>query len=202
MAWRAGDRQAGQALVHRHFDVLYRFFANKVADRAEDLVQETLLAAVEQRERFEGASSFRTYLLAIAKRRLYRYLRPRGVDDRVSERSVTDLSSPEPTPAEILARHQEHKLLLRALRRLPLSFQILLELSYFENMTDRELAALEGLPIGTVKSRLRKARQLLDEAMQTLGSSEVLRSTTEDFDGWVERLRAGLTPRAVGGGRA
>ncbi len=196
-AWRAGDRAAGAALLHRHFDALFRFFANKVSDRAEDLVQETLLAAVEQRERFEGSSSFRTYLLAIAKRRLYRHWRGRGVEHRLDEQSVSELTATNPTPAESLARHQEHKLLLRALRRLPLPLQILLELSYFEGMTDRQLAELEQLPIGTIKSRLRKGRQLLDAAMRELGPLEVLRSTTEDFDGWVGRLRAGVTPDAA-----
>ena len=79
--------------------------------------------------------------------------------------------------------------MLGGLRRLPLSLQILLELSYFEGLTDRELAALEAIPIGTLKSRLRKARTELERAMAAVGSSEVLMSTTQDFAGWIASLR-------------
>ena len=187
-AWRAGDQRAGQALVRAHFNAVYRFFVNKAPTHAEDLTQETFLAVVEGSDRLRDPAALRAYLFGIARNRLFRHWR--STTDREPETCCTEeLCGGDTSLSDALARHQEHKLLLGGLRRLPLSLQILLELSYFEGLTDRELAALEAIPIGTLKSRLRKARTELERAMAAVGSSEVLMSTTQDFAGWIASLR-------------
>ncbi|MFO0633263.1 MAG: sigma-70 family RNA polymerase sigma factor [Nannocystaceae bacterium] len=73
-AWRGGDAKAGNALFDRYFDAVFRFFRNKVADHADDLVQQTFLALVQARDRFRGDSSFRTYLFTAARSKLFNYL--------------------------------------------------------------------------------------------------------------------------------
>lgn len=190
-AWRGGDAQAGRTLVGRHFDAVYRFFVNKVPAQAEDLVQDTFLAAVEARDHVRDAAAFRAYLFGVARRRLYRFWRDRKGGDP-GDASVSDLGAADGGAAEALAQHQEQKLLLAALRRLPLPVQILLELAYFEGMTDRELAEVEGIPVGTLKSRLRKARADLAAVMETVHGGEVLASTKQNFEMWVRSVRAHL----------
>src|ERR1044071_7833713 len=69
--WGEGCRKAGDALIDRHFAAVYRFFRNKVGAELEDLVQQTFLACVEARARFREESSFKTFLLAIARYQLY-----------------------------------------------------------------------------------------------------------------------------------
>jgi RNA polymerase sigma-70 factor (ECF subfamily) len=194
LAWRAGDALAGRKLVERHFEAAYRFFLNKAPHHCEDLVQETFLAVVEARDRIEGQNGFRLYLFGVARRRLYRFWRDRR-GDRAEDESVDELGDRAGSAADALAKHQEQKLLLKALRRLPLRTQVLLELSYFEGLTDRQLAEVEGIPVGTLKSRLRKARQDLGGAMAGVDSGEILASTTKNFDDWVASLRRGLAPR-------
>ena len=187
-AWRDGDGTSGRRLVERHFDAMYRFFANKVSADVEDLIQETFTACVENRDRFREESSFRTYLFGIARRRLYRYWRDRKPKLQ-AETSVHELAESADSPADRLVAHEEQRLLLRALRTLPLPTQMLLELAYFENMTDREAAQVVGIPVGTLKSRLRKGRQLLLEAMQRIGTRALAESTVHGFDTWVASMR-------------
>jgi len=158
-------------------------------------VQETFVAVVEARDRLRDDAAFRPYLFGTARRLLYRFWRARR-GDKAEDASVEELSHDGATPSSVLARHQEQKLLLKALRRLPLRTQVLVELSYFQNLTDRELAELEGIAVGTLKSRLRKARQDLDIIMDEIGGAELLASTTHDFDRWVLELRNDLRPGA------
>ncbi len=187
-AWRSGSASAGQELVRRYFDSVYRFFANKAPAAAEDLVQETFLAIVEGRGRVREDAALHGYIFAVARRRLYRFWRDR-TGAAPETRTTDELCGTQPALCDALACHQEHKLLLKALRRLPLHVQVMLELAYFEGMTDRALADFEGLPVGTLKSRLRKARGDLEAAMEQIGGVDLLESTTQDFEGWVASLR-------------
>jgi len=187
-AWRGGDANAGQELVSQYFDSVYRFFVNKAPAAAEDLVQETFLAVVEGRDKLRDNAALRAYVFAVARRRLYRYWRDRTGKDP-QPHTTEDLCGDATSVCDALAQHQEQKLLLKALRRLPLPVQVMLELAYFEGMTDRALADFEGVALGTLKSRLRKARADLDQTMASIDGGELLDSTTLNFDGWVASLR-------------
>ena len=184
-AWRGGDEEAGRALVQRHFGAVYRFFANKVGRDVDDLVQQTFLAVVEGRDRV--TQGFRPYLFGVARNRLMRHFRDRGP---IKDESIADLHATMTSVAESLARKREQRLLLKALRQLPLPLQTAVELAYWEGLTDREVAQILEMPPGTLKSRLRKARGLLADAMQTLAASpQELASTTSNLDEWVSSIR-------------
>lgn len=197
-AWRDGDEQAGRDLFARYFDPVYRFFRNKVDDAAEDLTQQTFMGLVQGRDRFRGDSSFRTYVFMIARKRLYSYLRERERDRgrdpvAVSSTSVADLGLVSPSRV-ILVRQEQH-LLLMALRRLPIEMQVALELFYWEELTVVEIAEVLETPVGTVKSRLQRARVRLDEFIVELsGSEDLLRSTMDNFDAWARELQGHLGP--------
>ena len=196
-AWRAGDEKAGRDLFERHFDSIFRFFRNKVDDAADDLTQQTFLGAVRGRERYRGDASFRTYLFTIARNRLYTYFRDRGrkpEHDDIGQRSLADLGCPSPTAA--LAERAEHRLLLKALRRLPLDLQISVELHYWEELTVREIAIITDTPEGTIKRRLQRARAKLDQLIAEISTDEALcRSTIDGFGQWANELRERATPR-------
>lgn len=195
-AWRGGEEAAGRELFARYFDSVYRFFRNKVDEAAEDLVQQTFMGLVQGKDRFRGEASFRTYLFMIARKRLYSYLRKSQRDQDAApwgERSVADLGVP--SPSRVLARQQEQRLLLMALRRLPVEMQVALELFYWEELTVTEIADVLETPVGTVKSRLQRARARLDGAIAELAGSEaLLRSTMDDFSRWAKELREILGP--------
>lgn len=196
-AWRGGEEAAGRRLFARYFDSVYRFFRNKVDDAAEDLTQQTFMGLVQGRDRFRGEASFRTYVFMIARKRLYSHLRKnqRGGEGGpvLSESSVADLGLVSPSRA--VAKHQEQRLLLLGLRQLPVEMQVALELFYWEELTVTEIAEVLETPVGTVKSRLQRARARLDGVLEELAGSEaLLRSTMDNFGLWAKELRGQLRP--------
>ena len=200
-AWRGGDEGAGRSLFARYFDSVYRFFRNKVDDAAEDLTQQTFMGLVQGRDRFRGDASFRTYIFMIARTRLYSSLRKAQRNDgssaTLSQTSVADLGLQ--SPSRVLAGKQEQRLLLRALRTLPLEMQVALELFYWEELTVTEIADVLETPVGTVKSRLQRARTRLDAAIAELAESDALRqSTMDNFELWAKELREHLQPQRDG----
>jgi RNA polymerase sigma-70 factor (ECF subfamily) len=90
----------------------------------------------------------------------------------VVDLAMSSLADLAPGPATELERHQRAELLKVALTRIPLDDQIALELSYFEGLSTRELAAVLDIPENTVRSRLSRARDKLRAALTTLGSPE------------------------------
>lgn len=192
--WRGGDRDAGNELFERHFDAIYRFFVHKVPDDATDLVQRTFLACVEGRERFRGASSFRTYLFAIARHELLAHWRKRRPTADPAVSSVLDLSA---SPSTALALRAEHRLLLEALRSIPLELQIAIELHYWEELSAREIAEILELPEGTAKSRLRRAREALLERIAELEAGPGRFETTQlNLEVWAASLKDALLSEA------
>lgn len=189
LAWRAGDREAGNALVARHARTVLRFFRRKVDVGAEDLTQRTFLAAVEARDRVDDPHGFRAYILGIAHHELLRHIKRKARPDLPGVEAVTAV-----TPSGVVRLQEEQRLLLGALRKLPLDLQITLELHYWEEMTTAEIATVLGVAAGTIKWRLSRARELLAAAIAELGGDEhVRRSTVDNLDGWVASMRAVLS---------
>jgi len=194
-AWRAGDQQSGSVLFERYFVSIRRFFRNKVDHGAEDLVQRTFVACLEGRDRFREEASFRTYLFAIAHNLLREHFRrqrrsPEELD--LEKLSIVDLGA---SPTSLLAVRAEEKLLLHALRQLPLAAQVILELYFWEQLSGAELGAFLGVPEDTARSRLRRAKKQLEEAIHRLARNPAdLDSTLAGLDRWAESLRVQLAP--------
>ncbi|MCA9720225.1 MAG: sigma-70 family RNA polymerase sigma factor [Myxococcales bacterium] len=189
-AWRAGDPNAGEKLFERHYDAIARFFHNKAGEQAPDLIQKTFLVCIEAHEKLREDTRFRAFLFGIARNVLYDHFRKRRRhDDRIDfgARSVEDMG---PTPTSMIAREQEIQLLMHALRKIPLDYQVILELYYWESMSARELSEALEIPEGTARTRLRRARQLLDRELKRLARSpHLLQSTISDMESWVSRIR-------------
>jgi RNA polymerase sigma-70 factor (ECF subfamily) len=95
------------------------------------------------------------------------------------------------SPVASAMHHQEQRLLLEGLRRIPLTHQTALELHYWEELTAAEIAEVLGIPLGTAKTRLRDGRAHLEDQLRQIASSpEALRSTLDDLDRWARRVRA------------
>lgn len=189
-AWAAGAPQAGDELVRRHFDAVYSFFRSKVSQDVDDLIQRTFVGALEGAERYEGTAGVRAFVFGVARNVLFEHFREksrsRQIDPYAS--SAMDL---DPGASEIVARHQEQRLLLCALRAIPLDDQIALELRYWEQLSAEAIGAVLGLSAASTRSRLKRARaRLSDKLVELASDSENLRSTTDDLDRWALSLRA------------
>jgi len=187
-AWRSGERRAGEQLFERYYEPVARFFVNKT-DAGAELIQQTFLACVEGAARFRGEGSFRSFLFGIAYRQLCRHWRDRQ-GDRIDLAEVS-VAAMDPSPSQVLVQGEELKLLLAGLRRLPVDCQVALELLYWERLTTVEMAAVLEIPEGTVKSRLRRGRALLREAIEALAASpDLATSTLLGIESWASALRA------------
>jgi RNA polymerase sigma factor (sigma-70 family) len=190
-AWRAGDRAAGSALFERHVAAVTRFFRSKTDGDIDDLVQDTFLACVRGLDAPRPIDSFRGFLFGVARHKLLDHIarKARTRFDPETQSAVAGGASPESQ----LARKAEHRLLLRALRAIPLDFQITLELFYWESLPGEAIAAATGVSPHTVRSRLARAKAALEAAMTELAESpEALRTTLSDLDGWARGLAAAL----------
>jgi len=190
-AWLTGDRQAGFRLFERHYDAVARFFHHKVPEHSADLVQRTFLGCVESLPRFRGHASFRSYLFAIAYRQLCRHFRDHGREQARIDFGSVSVEDLRPSPTAAIGAREDLRLLLAALRRIPLDLQVLLELHYWERMTTGEIAEALEIPAGTARTRLVRARDLLRAKMAELAADPPLvDSTLAALERWAADLRA------------
>ncbi len=189
-AWKGGDRRAGNELFQRHFEAIRRFFVNKTDGDVAELVQNTFVRCVDAADRFEGRSSFRTFLFAIAHNLLREHYRAKVRDRRnedLGELSVEDMGA---GPSTVLQAKREQQVLLRALRRIPLKDQVILELYYWEKLTAGQIGEVMDIPEDTARSRIRNGKKRLKDAIAKVAEEPgVAESTADDLDGWAERIR-------------
>jgi RNA polymerase sigma-70 factor (ECF subfamily) len=163
--WRSGSRDAGNRLLRRYVPVLTGFFGKRSLDNAEELVQRTLLACIQSVGRFEGRSTFRSFLFGIARNQYLMYQRAELFAGR---ESVTGSTRPEDGPSQLAAVRQEHVILIGALRRVEPEFSVVLRKFYWEDRSVDEIATELGIPVGTVKSRLARGRAALKEDLMSI----------------------------------
>lgn len=187
-AWRAGDSEAGQQLFKRYYASVARFFANKTSEAPGDLVQETFMGCVEGRDRIRDDGNFRSYLFGVAYRVLTTHLRRKyRAPAELGSTTILDLN---PGPSTLMHRSEEVRLLLQALRRIPIELQVLIELRYWEQLNSTEISHALGIPANTVRGRLRQGRLLLEDVIRTLSATpELVESTVGDLDGWARKVR-------------
>jgi len=191
-AWNLGDQAAGAELFGRYYAPVLRFYRNKVGPQAADLVQRCFLRCLEVRGKLREGGSFRCFVFGVARNVLLEHYRRMRSDGRIdfSLQTVEDLS---PTPTSELAKNDDSRRLLEALRRLPLSDQVVLELFYWEQLSSADIGDALGIPRSTVRSRLRLARERLRGHLDELArDAHELESTMDGLDRWADELRARL----------
>lgn len=195
--WRAGDADAGRAFVRRHMPAVARFFASKVGveHEADDLTARTFELLLGKREEFRGEASPRTFLFAIAHNVLLGWVRDKQRGAARIDLGTVSAAALGPSPSSLLHAHRRDRLVLDALRAMPLDAQAILELTYFDGMSRAEVAEVMGVPAGTVASRLRRARELLEIELVRRGG----RADAESLQTGLERLRDWLGPGGAGG---
>jgi RNA polymerase sigma-70 factor (ECF subfamily) len=147
-----GDRDAAGALVRAHYADVFRFCARMIGSEwAADAAQETFLTMTRRLSRFEGRSDFKTWLFGIARRQCLAIARKRRRDPAPIEAWVDVAASPGascPFEAEAVRN---------ALRSLSPEHREAVLLHEVEGLTYDEIAAVTGVPTGTVKSRVHYA---------------------------------------------
>jgi RNA polymerase sigma-70 factor (ECF subfamily) len=166
-----GDESACAELVGEHQRMVVQLALNLLDDRDEalDLSQEVFLRVFRTIHRFRGQSSLRTWIYRIAvnqARNRHRFWRRRHRADQVSlDQHISDhgdfLSSVDSTPERVLSQKELAGQLQRALNHLPFDQRTAIILREVDGLSYEDIAYSLGVAMGTVKSRLTRARQAL-----------------------------------------
>lgn len=154
-------------LIARHGPAVGRVAALYAWQRAEreDLVQEVWIAVVRAWPSFRGEASERTFVLRIAHNRGVTHSMRRRARGEAGDEGLEELPDPTPLPEEQLAREQQRRRLLAAIRRLPLPLREVAALR-LEGLSDAEIASVVGISAGNVAVRLTRARHALRELLE------------------------------------
>ncbi|PYN96531.1 MAG: RNA polymerase subunit sigma-24 [Candidatus Rokuibacteriota bacterium] len=149
----------------RHLDALYNFalYLSRNPSDADDLVQETYLRAFRFSHRFEPGTHLRAWLFQILRNTFLTFYRVRGREIAVAEDGIPDWDVPmfHEAPEESSRIADAHTDLERAMRRLPEEFRTVLLLAEVEGLPLEDVARIMACPVGTVKSRIFRAKERL-----------------------------------------
>jgi len=168
-ASKGGDQDAFAQLVQRYqrrvFNLVYRMLQQY--EEANETTQETFLAAWQGLPAFRGDARFATWLYRIAYNCSLKQLEQRKRDKALqvaleAEQDNTKLVDTEMDVRDRQALVREH------LSHLPAKYRIVLILRHLQDMTYEEMAEILTMPIGTIKTHLFRARNLLKERLQAL----------------------------------
>jgi RNA polymerase sigma factor (sigma-70 family) len=155
MAW-FGPKQSIQQLVQDHYEALYRFAYRLCGSgpEAEDLTQETFCQAHRRLAQLRDAARAKAWLFSILRNAYLHKLRSTKRMQALSPEALADIPERLPDPLPEIEPAQ----LQKALNELPEDFRAPLLLFYFEDFSYRDIALELGVPLGTVMSRLARAK--------------------------------------------
>lgn len=175
----SGDRQAFRLLIKQNERLVGHMIA-RLIDRQEDreeLCQDVFLKVYEKLGEFTFQSKLSTWIATIAYRHGINHLRKRkiAISDFPEEESKIERFIAIDDASETLADQQLDDMVLQLIDKLPPQYKAILTMYHVQEMSYPEIVEITGLPEGTVKNYLFRARQLLKEKVKKyLGKEEVL----------------------------
>jgi RNA polymerase sigma-70 factor (ECF subfamily) len=172
----AGSGEAMATLYRRHGGLVYRFTLRMSRDTAvaEEITQEVFLALLSRMDRFDAErGALSTWLCGIAQRQLWKHLERSGRADALDEDSSAELESADDGPAELLLRAEAVAVVRAGLDQLPAALREVVILCVLEEMRYEDAALVLDVPVGTVRSRLHRAKaRLADLVRVEMASAE------------------------------
>jgi RNA polymerase sigma-70 factor (ECF subfamily) len=171
-----GDQKAYAALVERYRGALYHIVLKMVRrpEEAEDLVQEAFIKAFGALASYRFEYRFSTWLYKIAANSAIDYLRKRRIDALSLDRPVAtpdgeiqvELADWTYNPEETLHKHRQRVSIAAAIESLPEKYREVILMRHSQDMPYHEIARSLGVPVGTVKARIFRARELLKKQLR------------------------------------
>jgi RNA polymerase sigma-70 factor (ECF subfamily) len=165
-----GDNEAFDRLIERHTSALYRIVRRMCSDRAEAeaITQEAFLRAWDRLPRSKADQPFWPWLVQIAvnaARDALKKSRPLDFADLPEDPALT-FAAEEPGPEETLERAEGLARLAAAVEQLPAAYRLVVALRYQGGMSYEEISVALHLPMNTVRTHLRRAKQRLRELLE------------------------------------
>jgi len=176
-----GDEEAAESFFRRHLDALYEFVHYRVGGNralAEDVVQDTMLVALERLKAFDGRSTLHTWMCGIAKNKIRAHRRKRRpvlVEDLLEEAdpeidAILASIDREPLPDWVLEKQETQELVGATLASLPPDYREVLVDKYLEELSVNEIAAQRGTGAKAAESTLHRARLAFAKVFQLLAA--------------------------------
>ena len=163
---------AFDAAVLPHLNAAYNLarWLTRDDQDAQDVVQDACLRAFKYWKSFSGRDC-RSWLLAIVRNTYYSWLRQRSVQPTLTEDGeIDDIDDAVPNPEKVLLQNADRQLLKAALEDLPAEFREAIVLREMEGLSYKEIADIASVPIGTIMSRLARARKRLQIYLTNAGA--------------------------------
>ena len=176
---KKGDSRAFDILVVKYQDRLvysvYKFC--KDLELSQDITQEAFVKAFRNIDKFRGESSFYTWIYRIAINTAKNYFsnKSRGAEtynEDVLDTALSDMSLNSDNPETLLAAEEMKDAVNQAFQNLPDEIRSTLSLREYDGLSYEEIAKVQNCPIGTVRSRIFKGRELINETFSKLGLSK------------------------------
>ncbi|WP_298820896.1 RNA polymerase sigma factor [Chloroflexus sp.] len=163
----AGDQSACATIVQRYTGVLYNQAYRMLGDpyEAEDAVQEVFLRAFRNLKSYDSSRRLVTWLLTIGSNYCIDRLRRRRFNWLTLEDVAFWLPSTQPGPERSMMQRASREIVQRALQQLPEIYRAVTVLRYWHDLSYDEIGAVLDLTEATVKTRLHRARKMLQEAL-------------------------------------
>jgi len=177
---KKGDKKAYEVLVLQYQDRLvfsiYKFL--KDYELAQDIAQEAFVKAFKNIEKFRGDSSFYTWIYRIAINTAKNFLSSKSrkseiYDDEIMELKLSESAVTSENPENILEAEELRSLMMDAIQGLPDDIRTTLSLREFDGLSYEEIAEVQNCPIGTVRSRIHKGREILDKTFSKYNMSNL-----------------------------
>ena len=164
-AWQHGHETAGRWLFGRHLAGVRKFFRRTVRPQdADDLVQRTFVALLEASRRFRGEGTVAALVGSIARRQLWKFIRDRR--RRPERRPAFAAATAELSASSWISTTEEWNALRSALTDLPEDHRVVLEMFYWDELATSEIAEALAISPVTVRTRLHRARSLLEARLR------------------------------------
>jgi RNA polymerase sigma-70 factor (ECF subfamily) len=179
-----GDLAAFEQLVRRHqryvFNVAYRVLGDTA--EAEDVTQEAFVRAWKGLPGFRGRAQFTTWLYRIAHNLCLNRLP--GLRRQLAQIEPLEdlLSDPSPSPSESLEIRDRLSFVHAEIERMPEKYRLVLSLRYLQHLSYDEIASVLELPMGTVKTHIYRARQMLADRVRQWEEGPFSRADSEAGD--------------------
>jgi RNA polymerase sigma-70 factor (ECF subfamily) len=178
--WQSGDEGAFEDLVRRHERRVFRLLLRMLGSReeAEDVTQEAFLSLHRHGHRFRREARFSTFVYRVAanaalnRRRTLGRSRNRMNEFRVRQQAGMNLPPTPRNPEDAAAGSEDQVRVQEALLELPPDLRVAVVLYDIEGQSYQEVARVLGIPEGTVKSRIHRARSALRESLRSYVSAQ------------------------------
>lgn len=175
---REGDQKAFETLLKKYRNLVYHVMIKMVRNpqEAEDLSQEAFIKAFNALSSFNEEFAFSTWLMKIATNNCIDYLRKKklrtySIDEPIQykeEQVQIELPDHNPTPEKTLLNEERRKLINDAIQSLPPRYRHVIVLRHQEEKSYEDIAEILKLPLGTVKARIFRAREMLNKKIKNI----------------------------------